>query len=268
VHPIERLRFVARASGAPQRLLVDETAAALRAFRHDPQGLVTACRRVVSRQPTSGVLLWFAARVLTAPDAMDELVAAAEAVDDDPTAVELGHALPEDATACILGWPDQVTDALVRRGDVSVLVVDVGGEATGLVSRLVRADVDAEEVPLRGLGSAVAAADLVLLEAAAIGPDAFLAVSGSRAAAATARHAGVPVWVVAGVGRILPARMWDGFAARAVPAAREPWEAEDEVVALDLVDRIVGPWGLRTVDDALARCDCPVAPELFRGDIF
>lgn len=267
MHPIERLRYVARASGAPQRLLVDETAMALRAFRNDPQGLVTACRRIVSRQPTSGVLVWLAARVLTAPDPLDELVAAAEAVDDDRTAHELRHALPDDATVCVLGWPDEIPDALGRRGDVRVLAVDVGGEAAGLVGRLLRADVEADEVPLRGLGAAVADADLVLLEASAVGPDAFLAVAGSRAAAATASQAGVPVWLVAGVGRLLPARMWDGVAVRAVPAGRDPWEAEDEVVPLELVDRIAGPWGVLDVADALRRCDCPVAPELFRGDV-
>ena len=54
MHPIERLRYVARASGAPQGVLVQETATALASFGSDPQGLVTACRRIVWRQPTSG----------------------------------------------------------------------------------------------------------------------------------------------------------------------------------------------------------------------
>ena len=268
MHPIERLRFVARASGAPADLLVRETAAALASFRDDPQALVTACRRIVSRQPSSGVLVWLAARVLTAPDALAELRAASDEVQDDPTPRELAHVLPDDATVCVVGWPDVVGAALPRRGDLEVLVVDIGCEGTGLVGHLLRADVEAVDVRERGLAAAVAAADLVLVEAAAVGPTEALVPVGSRAAAAVAATVDVPVWLVAGVGRLLPARMWDGFAARAVPAALAPWEADDERLPLALVDRGVGPWGLLEVDEALRRVDCPVAPELFRGDVF
>jgi len=50
VHPIERLRFVARSRGAPAEVLVAESAAALVAFRGDPAGMVAACRRIVDRQ--------------------------------------------------------------------------------------------------------------------------------------------------------------------------------------------------------------------------
>src|SRR3954467_5062016 len=105
MHPIERLRYVARASGVPQRVIVQETASALSSFGSDPQGLVTACRRIVSRQPTSGPLLWFAARVLTAGDPRAEIWEAAGEVQADPTAAELAHILPQDASVTVLGWP-------------------------------------------------------------------------------------------------------------------------------------------------------------------
>lgn len=267
MHPIERLRYVARASGASQRAIVQETAAALASFGGDPQALVTACRRIVSRQPTSGPLLWLAARVLSAGDPVQEIWEVAGAIQSDPTAAELGHALPPDAVVAVLGWPDVVGAALPRRGDLQVLVVDAASEGSGFVSRLVRADVDAVDVALSGLGAAVAAADLVLLEAPAIGPDAALAVAGSRAAAAVARHAGIPVWLVGGVGRLLPRRMWEGLLSR-LPGTAEPWAAPDEIVPLDLIDRIAGPAGPEPVTEALTRTDCPVTPELFRGDVF
>jgi hypothetical protein len=267
MHPIERLRYVARASGASQRVIVSETARALASFSDDPHGLVTACRRIVSRQPTSGPLLWFAARVLTSGDPGAELWEAAGELEADPTAAELAHALPDEATVTVLGWPDEIAAALPRRGDVEVLVVDVLHEGSGFTSALLRADVDAVDVPLGGLGAAVATSGVLLLEASAVGPDAFLAVSGSRAAAAVARHAGIPVWLVAGVGRLLPARMWDGLRRR-VEALDDPWDAADEVVPLDLVDTVVGPRGPESVAEALRRCDCPVAPELFKGDVF
>jgi hypothetical protein len=266
VHPIERLRYVARASGVSQRVIVQETASALASFGDDPQGLVTACRRIVSRQPTSGPLLWFAARVLVAGDPGNEIWEAAGLVQADRTPAELSHALPQDAVVTVLGWPDVIGEALPRRGDVQVLVVDVASEGPAFVSRLVRSDVDAVDVGLGGLGGAVTASDLVLLEATAIGPDEALAVAGSRAAAAVARHAGIPVWLVGGVGRLLPRRMWEGLAAR-VRYPGEPWDATDEALPLDLVDRIVGPAGPEPVSEALRRTDCPVTPELFRGDV-
>ena len=139
-------------------------------------------------------------------------------------------------------------------------------EGSGFASRLLHADVDAVDVPLAGLGAAVAASSLVLLESPAIGPDEFLAVAGSRAAAAVARHADIPVWMVGGVGRMLPQRMWDGLRRR-VDGAHDPWDAHEEFVPLDLVDRIAGPAGVESVADALRRTDCPIVPELFRGDI-
>jgi len=266
MHPIERLRYVARASGVSQRVIVQETASALASFGSDPQGLVTACRRIVSRQPTSGPLLWFAARVLTAGDPVNEIWEAAGLLQADPTASELAHALPQDSSVTVLGWPDEIGEALPRRGDVEVFVVDTLHEGSGFVSRLIRSDVEAIDVPLSGLGAAAAASTLVLLESPAIGPSEFLAVAGSRAAAAVARHAGVPVWLVGGVGRLLPERMWDGLRTR-VEAINEPWDASDEVVPLDLVDCIVGVRGPEPVAEAMRRIDCPIAPELFKGDI-
>lgn len=266
MHPIERLRYVARASGASQDELVQETARALTAFDDDPHGLVTACRRIVSRQPTSGPLLWFAARVLASGDARSEIWEAAGAIAADTTARELAHAIPDSATVVVLGWPDTISAALPRRGDLDLLVVDALGEGSAFVQSLLRRDCEALDVPQSGLGAAVADADLVLLESTAVGPDAFLGVSGSRAAAAVARHAGVTVWLVAGVGRLLPTRMWEGLTRRL--DLTEPWDCDDEVVPLDLVDCIVGPDGVQPVHEALRRTDCPVVPELFKGDVF
>jgi hypothetical protein len=263
VHPIERLRYVARASGVPQAALVQETAAALSSFSDDPHGLVTACQRVVSRQPSSGPLVWFAARVLTASDPVNEIWVAAGELQADTTARALAHALPDDATVCVLGWPSEISEALPRRGDVEVMVIDTLTEGSGFVNRLWNVDVEAVDVPMSGLGAAVADSSLVLLEAVAIGPDSFLAVSGSRAAAAVARHAGIPVWLVGGVGRLLPQRMWDGLHTRL--RSDEPWDDDDEFVPLDLVDQIVGPAGPEPVAEAWKRCNCPIAPELFKG---
>lgn len=267
MHPIERLRYVARASGADQALLVRETAQALAAFRDDPSGLVAACRRIVDRHPTSAPLWWLCARVLTSPDGHREAWAAVDEIDSDRTPAELGFALPDDATVCVIGWPEVVGEALPRRGDLDVLAVDALGEGSGLVRRLLHAGIDAADVPTSGLGAAVGAADVLLLEAVALGPTGFIGVSGSLAAATVAGHGGVPVWLVAGVGRLLPARMWEALSGRLAGVPMEPWELDEEVVPLGLVDRVCGPCGVESPADALRRTDCPVAPELFdRGN--
>jgi hypothetical protein len=269
MHPIERLRYVARASGIPQHVLVRETAGALMSFAQDPPGLVTACRRMIFRQPTSGPLLWLASRVLSATDPLHELRLCMALLDEDSTAHELRHALPADSSVAVLGWPEAASAALPARGDVYALVIDVLGEGTGFVQQLWNSDVDAADVAVSGMGAGVVAADLLLLEAPAIGPDEFLAVSGSRAAAAVATHAQVPVWLVGGVGRQLPAPLWNSLVDRLSDAGRggDPWDVDEELVPLDLVTHIVGPDGLQPVTQAVRHSDCPVAAELLRPAI-
>ncbi|MEY2464959.1 MAG: hypothetical protein QOH64_3097 [Acidimicrobiaceae bacterium] len=264
MHPIERLRYVARSSGAPQEVLVRETAAALASLGFDPPGLVTACRRILDRHPVSGPLWWLSARVLTSNEPMQEAWIAADEITADPTSSKLTDALAAESTVCVLGWPDVAGEALCRRGDVEVLVVDALGEGGGLVHRLARSDMDAYEVPVAGLGAAAADVDLVLLEASAIGPTGLVAVAGSRAAAAVAAQAGVPVWAVGGVGRLLPQRMWEALCRR-LEAMGDPWELDDEVVPIALIDRIAGPTGVVDVTEALKRIDCPIAAELFKS---
>jgi translation initiation factor 2B subunit (eIF-2B alpha/beta/delta family) len=144
-----------------------------------------------------------------------------------------------------------------------VLVVDVAGEAREAVDQLDALDVDAIEVPARALATAVGLADLVLIDALAIGPERALVPAGSLAAAAVARHLDVPVWMIGGVGRLMPASMFDALVNRWTDAV-DPLDAHDEVMALVLVDAVAGVAGVLDVDAALRHTDCPVAPELFR----
>jgi hypothetical protein len=130
-----------------------------------------------------------------------------------------------------------------------------------------QAGIDAVDVQTSGLGAAVAAADVLLLEAVASGPEGFLGVSGSLAAAAVARHHGVPVWAAVGVGRQMPARMWQALVDRREARPEDPWDLDEELVPFELVDQVCGPAGLCSPADAVRRTDCPIAPELFdRGN--
>ena len=263
MHPIERLRHVARAEGAGPSFIAREAAAALAGFGDDPTGLVTACRRLVERHPTAGTMWWLAARVLAATDPMGETWRAAEELEGDDTPSVLLRGLPTEGTVAVLGWPELAGDALRRAGEVELLVIDAGGRWTGVVDRLARRGVDAIDVPEGGLGAAVAASDLLVLEASALGPGGFVADSGARAAAAVARHAGIPVWVVAGAGRVLPKRLWEALVTR-LELDADAWDADDEVVPIDLADQVVGPRRMTSPDAAVKRADCPIPPELLR----
>lgn len=258
--------MVARAAGEDPGLVAREAAAALAGCADDPRALVMACRRLVDRQAASGPLWWLAARVVASPEPEHEAWRSAEALRDDPTPVVVAASLPDDAVLTVLGWPEQVTAALRRRGDAQVLVVDALGDGSPLVATLDRAGSEAALVPESGVGAAVAVSSLVLLDASAVGPGGFLAVAGSRAAAAVAYTEEIPVWVVAGVGRVLPERLWEAMV-DAVTAVGAPWDAEWEVVPLELATAVVGPEGPQTPAGALARVDCPDAPELTGGAV-
>lgn len=262
VHPIERLRYVARAGDVPTAPLVREAALALATFAHDPVELVTACRQLIERRPSSGPLLWVTARMVTGTDPSTEAWDAVEALERDTTVRELAHALPADASVLVIGASEQCGEAVMQRGDVEVLVADTVGEGYGLIRQLEAYDHAVADVPAAGVGAAAREADLVLIEAEMMHEGGALARSGSLAAAAVARAAEVPIWLVAGVGRVVPSRMFEWAAA--ADDDIDPWDATLEVVPIDLVDRVVGPSGLQPVAEIRYRVDCPVAPELFR----
>lgn len=255
---------MARAQGAGPSLLVRETALGLAGLGPDPLGTVTACRRLVDRHPTVAPLWWLSARVLASAEPQVESRRVAEEMAADTTAQVLAACLPDDATVVVLGWPEQVAEAVRRRGDLEVLVVDCAGLGLGLSRQLRAMGLDTSLVPDTGVGVAVLEADVVVLEAAALGPDGFIAAAGSRAATAVARQAGLPVWVAAGEGRVLPGPLWEALLARFGRAPDGPWERGEEVVPLDLVDQVARPNGLQSPPHAADAADCPVVPELLR----
>lgn len=274
MHPIERLRWVARSPEGDDSLVAAEAADALASFADDPAGLVIASRRLIERRPAAGPLWWLASRVLCGLDPGLEAMDAAADLEQDRTAVALAGDLP-GGTVAIVGWPDQASSALRMRGRMAgdestadrVVVVPTGPGGRGVSPRhdsswgcvdwLQGHAVDARLLHDGELAAAGRRCVLALLEATAVGPDSFVAATGSADLAAAAREASRPVWLVAGVGRILPAPLYDALLRRI--------EGDDsyEVVPLSVVDEIAGPSG--PVPRAqLARPSCPVAAELLR----
>lgn len=266
MHPIEHLRYVARATGADPALVAAEAAEALvQMARIQPAGLVPACRRLIERHLSSGPVWWLSARMLRDEDPVAAGRRSAEELEQDGTSVQVADALPDGATAVVIGWPDITSDALRRRGDVEVLIVDWESEGDQLVRRLRDRGNEVVLVSESGVGPAAVVADVVVVEAVAAGPPGILAVPGSMAAAAVAAHQQVPVWAVTGVGRVLPGPLWDAMLQRLDESGVEPWDRSVEVVPAALISQVVGPDGPVETETGLAATTCPAAPELFRA---
>lgn len=227
MHPIERLRAVARAREVDQSLLAREAASVLGAFAGDPLGLVTACRRLLDRHPSAAALWWTFARLLDAADVRAEAQAVRHELDGDPVATTLSLDLPDRAVVAVVpdvaGGSELASDLLAWRDDL-VVAHDPGA-----------LHLDRPEPRI------------LLAEAGAAGPDRFLAPPGAGDELAAARDAGVAVWLVIDVGRRLPKRLFDAL------VRRSPGDCEE--LAFREAERVVEP----------RRIDCPVPPELLRG---
>lgn len=283
MHPIERLRWVARAPEGDLSLLAAEAADALASFADDPAGLVIASRRLIERRPSAGPLWWLASRVLCALDPGFEAIDAAADLERDRTPVALAGDLP-GGTVAIVGWPDQASAALRMRARMGARADDApadgvvviapdrpadggwlsrrGGwepqpDAWGCADWLQSHGVDARLVRPGEVASAARRCVLALVEATAVGPDSFLAAAGSAALAAAAQEVRCPVCLVAGVGRVLPGPLYEALVRR---VGDDP---AFEVVALAAVDEVAGPAGPAPVAQ-LPRPACPVAAELLR----
>ena len=116
-----------------------------------------------------------------------------------------------------------------------------------------------ERIVRRGGVSDVASADVVVVQVDAFGPGAMVVDADVLGLIEAARAVEVPLWVEAGVGRILPPRVWDALARKLEAAAGS---RSGVVVDIAGVERVVGPNGAQSPRVALAGSDCPEPPEL------
>lgn len=95
MHPIEYLRYLARADDAPTEWLIPEAADALRGLIGDHQALVTGCRKLLEHHALRGPMWWLCGHVLAARDpwaVIDDLV---DTFVSDPTRLHLSLALAD-----------------------------------------------------------------------------------------------------------------------------------------------------------------------------
>jgi hypothetical protein len=271
MHPIEQLRFVARAGGADARLLVEEAASALTTFRRDHRALVMACRRLVDRQPAVAPLWWLCSRLVTTGDVAAEVRSIVLEVRNDPTSASLagylerlaGLASSDDGPVshpdcgvrvAIAGWPDVVVAGIIEASDrpssvdFGVSVLDLDGDGPAVVRHLDRNDIEAGLVDPAGAAAAARSADLIVVEALATNGR-LLAIDGASAAlSAAALAAGIPVCCVVPAGRALYDQYLDAVlgAGESHAFSPSPLPAIEEV-SMELVDTVI------TGDNVLTR---------------
>ncbi len=263
VHAIERLRWVAGARWAPARELAEEAGWALAELAEaEPLALVPACRRLVERHPGCGPLWWLAASVLSSPEPADAAVACAMALADDRTEELVDEALPAGARAVRRGSVGDVAGATVVVVSVDALGGRAGGGVDGGGAERGGVDGGGAEGGARG-GIVVDPADARLVQ--------------------VATELAVPVWAVAGVGRVLPTRMWGvvvdrlsrltaggsgatgaGATGSRATGAGATGSGAAVVVGLEQVAMVVGPTGAVPPASVASLVSCGEPAELLR----
>jgi hypothetical protein len=264
MQPFERLRAIAR-HGGDDRLLVAEAADCLGEFDDDPMALVVTCRRLLHHHPERAPLWWLCARVLAAPDPSEAAWEAEALMRADATPDRLAALLPfpADHPIAVLGWPELAGAALAVRPDLEALALrveqaDEHRRDGSWRARLARSDASARPVDVTE--ALALEPSHLLVEVAGASPTGVLVADGTSSAIAALARPSLLVWLVAGVGRVLPSRLFDAM----MRELGDPGDHGLEQLDVQVADRIAGPTGLVRPEALLRRVDCPVAPELLR----
>lgn len=270
MHPIEHLRYLARAGYADAPELVAETASALRGLGLDHANLVLTCRRIVERHPTCGPLWWLCAELLTALEPRDTLRRCVDGVRGDSTPAHLTEHLatrwPDGGMVAVNGWSWEIALALVSSFGFEVCVIDGDNGADHMVRVLERNEVVTHLVEPRRAAAAVGECDVVVVSGAFAGPDALWSSVGSGQLASVAYCAGRDVVATTPIGTRLPRVFVDAIVQMVDDDTRgEAWYRDVEAIPFGLVTTVVGSGGpestARIASTGLAP-EAPVATEL------
>jgi hypothetical protein len=269
MHPIERLRWIARAEDEPAASLASEAAYTLGDLAYyEPNALLTACRRLLSSHAECGPLWWVAAQVMAASDPHEAARHAAAELCSDQTPARVAEALRASVAGgegVVVTTPFELClQALVLSRVYALRFV----AQPWLLRRAIRAfDGSASELagyPSGEEDEAVAGASVLLVEALASGPSACLVDPVAGEALEAAARAGVPAWLIVGTGRALPPWLFE--------EARERTEADDPdgraaVFTLDTFALAIGPEGQGDPVAVGGAVTCPPGRELLRRAI-
>jgi len=265
-HPIERLRWIARAESESATVLAAEAAWTLAELvEAEPAALLTACRRLLERHPDCGPLWWTAARLVSADDALEEGRLAADQLCSDSTPDRLAGALRgavATGEVILLTVPADLSRQALEKGRAWAVRLlsghfgiryEMGSLAplTGGVTGYLAGEED----------EALDGASVLLVEALAAGGARCLVepvAAGALEAAAAAR---VPAWIVVGTGRALPGRLFE----RAVDESER--RGSGVAVPAGSFACGIGPDGQGEPGEVIASVTCPPGLELLRRAI-
>jgi hypothetical protein len=228
VHPLEQLRYLARAWENDYDFPAQEVAAVLAELAGDsPASLVQACRRLIEYFASSGQAWWLSARVLSGGGVVEAIWEAADELASDPTGRALSGALALAGVRTVAAVHPSRTVALALRGLTGVHL----------------------QKKLNG-------ADLVVLSARAAGAGDVLATPRAAEAASAAGRASKPVWVVVERGVLLPGPLWEQLVARSGDLVSGGLLSPADLAS------VVCEAGLQTLSEALSSPTCPPVAEL------
>jgi translation initiation factor 2B subunit (eIF-2B alpha/beta/delta family) len=245
MHPIEHLRYIARARGADPRDLVRETAYALESLHCGPAEMMVACRRILERHADCAPLWWLCSHLLCGNED------AADLIDADTTDRMLADAVDSDARVLTLAGGPTVAAGLGRRGDLTVFVTDSRHFGSATIQYLERRDVACEPVQPEAIAAAMSEVDLVVIEADAVSTSRAITRIGGRALAVVAQACGVPVWLVAPTGTGLADQVLSAIDSHLRAEGGATWDLDHEVCDLTVIQRVIAGGAL-----------APFAPEL------
>lgn len=267
MHPIERLRWIARAQGESASTIASEAAWTLGELgMTEPAAVLTASRRLVERHPECGPLWWACAQLIAAEDPYEAAGKVSQALVGDAAAVSLARALRREVAssdvvvACVPS--DLLRSACNQRRLGGIRLVASYGELRSEIRSFTQGADDVTGYEIEDGEEAFGGASVLCVEPLLASSRGLVVQTGVADVIRMAIDQKVPVWALLAAGRVLP----PSIARAAVDLA----EAAPPSYGLDL--EVVEPAAFAVavdeegdspeVDGALGRVTCPTTPEL------
>ncbi len=220
---------MARAGEIDAAELCVEAAYALSGLTHDPRALVQSCRRLLEFHPDCGPLWWVCAHMLEASDlrlCANELVTQLEG---DASGEEL-FALPATDAVIVAQCSRQIVRALCERLDIGVRLVGRPNMVRSYLRYFSDSIVGAQGFLVDEIDEALDRASAVVVEVLAAGEGKYLFDEVGRALVEQARKSEIAIYLLAGVGRILPPELFHVMCARQTRSLKNDveWSTEQD----------------------------------------
>jgi hypothetical protein len=213
MHPIERLRYVARAGEVDATELACEAAYALAGLASDRRALVQACRRLLEFHPDCAPLWWVSAHALDAIDLRAVIFRVVGQLEDDASIDEL-FALPASTDVVVAQSSRQIVRALSERPDIAVRLVGAPHQVRSGLRFFSDSFTPPQGYTTDEIDLALKGATVVIVEALVASSAGYLFDEPGRLIAESAIRAELPLHVLAGVGRILPIELFQAMVSR------------------------------------------------------